>query len=430
MKYEPIIGLEIHIEQNTNSKMFCACPSEHFSAKPNTQVCPVCLGLPGALPYTNSLAIENIIKFGLAFDCEIAQFSKFDRKHYRYPDLPKGYQISQYDLPLCFKGKWKQFGITRIHMEEDTGKLIHKDGKSIIDFNRSGVPLMEMVTEPDFRRVEDVMEFMKEVQLVVRYLGISTADMEKGSMRLEANISLRKVGYNDLPNYKIELKNINSFKFLEKAIKEEIKRQTSILDSDKTPVQETRGYDENSGSTFSQRIKEESADYRYFPEPDLPPLVISEENLNAMNQTMPRLPNDYRLELINYDLSDQYIEVFISDKPRLEYFLKSVDLAREHNISIKEVANVIINDNLDKRYEEPALLIKYLYELQNKDYASENDVKSSIEKVINQNEKAVSDYKAGKTAVIGFLIGMVQKELKGKGEVNEIRKKLQEFLEI
>lgn len=428
-KYEPIIGLEVHIEQNTESKMFCACPAEHFLAKPNSQTCPVCLGLPGALPFANSAAIENIIKFGLAFKCEIAEFSKFDRKHYRYPDLPKGFQTSQYDLPLCENGKWNHIGITRIHMEEDTGKLVHKNKKSLVDFNRSGVPLMELVTEPDFGNVEDVIEFLKETQLVVRYLEISTADMEKGSMRLEANVSLRKVGETDLPDYKIELKNINSFKYLEKAIKEEIKRQTAILEDGETPVQETRGFDENSGSTFSQRTKEESADYRYFPEPDLPPLIISKDNLESIKQTMPKLPNEYREELANLKLSEHYIDVLISEKSRLEYYLKSVKLAEKNNISAKEIANVLVNNNLDSKHKEPALLIKYLLELQNKDYAGADEVNAAVEKVISENRKAVEDYKAGKVQIIGYLIGQVQKILKGKGDVQKVRKKLQEELE-
>jgi len=437
-KYEPIIGLEVHVEQNTDSKMFCACPADHFAAEPNTQTCPVCLGLPGALPYTNSHAIENIIKFGLAFNCDIATFSKFDRKHYRYPDLPKGFQTSQYDLPFCSSGTWIStdgtiVGITRIHLEEDTGKLVHTDvnGKksSLVDFNRGGVPLMEMVTEPEFRNAESVMEFLRETQLIVRYLGISSADMEKGSMRLEANISMREVGDEKLPDYKIELKNINSFRYLEKAIVEEIKRQTALLEKGETPVQETRGFDENSGSTFSQRTKEGSADYRYFPEPDLPPIRISIETIENLKKTMPILPKQKREELQKMGLSEHYTDVISTDVDRLQYFESAVDIAHDKNISAKEIANVIVNQNLDKKYNEPALLVKYLYELQNKDYASADDTRSAIEKVVSEQPKAVKDYQSGNIKVIGFIIGMVQKELKGKGNVKIIQKLLTEELQ-
>lgn len=436
-KYELVLGLEVHIEQNTKSKMFCACPADHFGKEANTQVCPVCLGLPGALPYANSLAIENTIKFGLALECEISEFSKFDRKHYRYPDLPKGYQISQYDLPLCFAGKWqgvkgKSIKIKRIHLEEDTGKLVHQGEKSLIDFNRSGVPLMEMVTEPDFDNIADAIEFLKEAQLIARYLGVSDADMEKGSMRLEANVSLREVKGErqevKLPNYKIELKNINSFKFLENAVSAEITRQTEILESGGTPIQETRGYDEVKKRTFSQRIKEESADYRYFPEPDLPPLKISSENIESIKKTMPKLPIERRKELKSLELSEQYIDFLINNLEKLNYFEKSLELGKEHNMSAKLISGVIINQNLDEKYPEPALLIKYLLELQNKDYASSEEVDKAIKIAIKNSEKAVADYKSGKTAVIGFLVGQVQKELKGKGDPKEVSRKLTEML--
>jgi len=436
-KYIPVIGLEVHIELSTKSKMFCGCPADPFGKPPNSQVCPVCLGLPGALPYTNSAAIESCIKLGLALGCSIAEFSKFDRKHYFYPDLPKAFQISQYDLPLCIGGEWvsdsgKKIGITRIHQEEDTGKLIHTTIKgkevSLVDFNRSGVPLVEMVTEPDFSDIELVDEFLREIQLIVRYLGISTADMEKGSMRLEANISLREESETKLPDYKVELKNINSFKFLQKALYREIARQEELLDQGEIPMQETRGYDENEDKTFSQRSKEEAKDYRYFPEPDLPPLTIEKHNVEAIRKTIPSLPRQKQREYITLGLPDDYAKILAQDLGRSSYFEEAVSLGLKHNISAKLIAGVMLNQNLDEKYAEPAGLMKALVEMQKKEYASGEKTLEAVKKVINANEKAVNDYRAGKTAVIGFLIGQVQKELKGTGEPKHVQELLRQEL--
>src|SRR3990167_2429146 len=239
MSYTPVIGFEVHIELSTASKMFCGCPADHFGRSPNTQTCPVCLGLPGALPVPNSKAIEWCVKLGLALGCQINLTSKFDRKNYFYPDLPKGFQISQYDLPFCHNGNLLGRQITRVHLEEDTGKLLNQKNQTLIDFNRSGVPLVEIVTAPDFTSSDESSEFLKEIQAIVRTLGISTADMEKGSMRLEANISVRPAGQTELPNYKVEIKNVNSFRFIKKAIEYEVGRQTRLLEAGLTPDQET-----------------------------------------------------------------------------------------------------------------------------------------------------------------------------------------------
>ncbi|OGM71138.1 hypothetical protein A2897_02865 [Candidatus Woesebacteria bacterium RIFCSPLOWO2_01_FULL_44_24b] len=437
MNFEPIIGLEVHIELSTKSKMFCGCPAEHFGVSPNTQVCPVCLGLPGALPAANKLAIENCIRFGLALNCEVSEFSKFDRKHYFYPDLPKSFQISQYDLPFCINGKYESIRIKRVHMEEDTGKLIHTNlnGKkvSLVDFNRSGVPLVELVTEPDFRSVDAVVKFLKEIQLTVRYLGISTADMEKGSMRLEANISLRvkeqeSKRVNELPDYKVELKNINSFRYLTKALDAEIKRQAELLEDGKKIKQETRGYDEDRDRTFSQRSKEEAQDYRYFPEPDIPPIRIGELKIKNLKFKFPELPSQKRGKYQKLGLSANYIEVLVQERARADYFETALALAKQYNISEKEIAGVMVNQNLDGKFAEPAGLVKKLVELQNVDYASQADVEEAIKKVVLDNGKAVKDYQAGKEQVLGFLIGMVQKELKGKGKIELIKETLISYI--
>ncbi len=434
INYTPVIGLEVHIELATKSKMFCRCSAEHFSVPANTHVCPVCMGLPGALPVANQTAIEDTIKFGLAFDCTINAESKFDRKHYFYPDLPKGYQISQYDMPLCIDGHWtspsgKTVTIKRIHLEEDTGKLIHDivKGKkvSLVDYNRSSVPLMEMVTEPDFDNMNDVDEFLREVQRIVRYLGISSADMEKGSMRLEANISMRTVGETKLPSYKIELKNINSFRFLKKAVEAEIVRQTELLKNGETPAQETRGYNETKGKTFSQRTKEDAHDYRYFPEPDVPPLSIPKENVEAIRATLPELPEAKRIRFAtDYELSKDYIDILVSDLARANYFDTATQLGEKHSIAPRTIAGAMINQHLDEKYTEPAELIKVLYEMQTKEYASAEAVQTAIDVVLAQNEKEVKDFNEGKTQLIGFFIGQVQKELKGTADPKVVQQAL------
>lgn len=423
-KYKPVIGLEVHAELATSAKMFCGCPADHFSKKANTQTCPVCLGLPGALPFANRKAIEYVIKFGLALGCEISLFSKFDRKNYFYADLPKGYQISQYDLPLCAKGEWtsrtgRKIRIRRIHLEEDTGKLIHEAKASLVDFNRSGVPLAELVTEPDFDDPQLVDEFLKDIRSLVRYLQISTADMEKGSMRLEANISLAES--DELPDYKVELKNINSFRFLQKALDSEIARQEELLAKGEKIVQETRGYNEATGKTFAQRVKEQAQDYRYFPEPDLPPLTFTKAEIKELEKEIPELPWQKRARYQKLELPSDYVEVLTADLHRGDYFDRAVELGAKENLSPKTIAGLLINQNLDKDYPEAAGLVKKILELEKKDYAGAEEVKKAIGEVLTQNQKAVADFQSGKGAVLGFLIGQVQKSLKGRGDPNAIR---------
>ena len=315
-KYQPVIGLEIHVELKTKSKMFCQCRADHFGKEPNSHLCPVCLALPGALPVPNKQAIEWTIMISKALNCQINNWFKFDRKHYFYPDLPKGYQISQYDQPIGQKGflvvAGKSFAINRVHLEEDTGKLIHQKDKTLIDFNRAGVPLVEIVTEPVFTNSDEVKVFLENLQMIVRYLGVSDADMEKGSMRLEPNISVRKIANSKsqttnkskLPNYKVEVKNINSFRFVKKAIDYEVRRQIEILEREEIPFQETRGFDEKKKITYLQRRKENADDYRYFPEPDIPRFYYSTKEINKITSLMAELPaqridrfiNDYQLK--------------------------------------------------------------------------------------------------------------------------------------
>lgn len=448
-KYIPVIGLEVHIELGTISKMFCRCRSDHFGKSPNTNTCPICMGLPGAMPYPNEDAIKNTILFGLSLGCLVNKHSRFDRKHYFYPDLPKGYQISQYDLPFCINGIWKSkkdevyrkvYRIRRIHLEEDTGKLQHQeiDGKksTLIDFNRSGVPLMELVTEPDFSDPDTVIDFLKEVQILAKYLNISNADMEKGSMRLEANISLKaqslklkakndKTEEEKLPDYKVELKNINSFRFLRKAIEAEIKRQKELLLSGKKVYQETRGYDEKSNSTYLQRSKEEAKDYRYFPEPDIPVFFLSKKYIDDIRNRMTETPWDKRNRFKNtYGLNDIYIDILLQDPQRCEYFEKLYLLSKEYNIGIKTISDFMINKNFDKKYSEPQLFIKEVLKIIKKDISSDDDTNAAVFEVIKENEKAVTDYRQGKGTVIGYLIGMVQKKLKGKGDVKLVKDKI------
>lgn len=429
-KYITIIGLEIHIEPNTNSKMFCSCSQNHFGAKPNTQTCPICLGLPGALPIANKEAINKIIKLGQALGSEISKVSRFYRKHYFYPDLPKSFQTSQLDTPFCVGGNLLGKRINHIHLEEDAGKLVHEvvDGEkvSLIDFNRSGCALIEMVTEPDFHDTESVLSFVKELQLIARYTDVSNADMEKGTMRLEANISLSTDG--KLPNYKVELKNINSFKFLEKAINAEIERQTKALDSGEKLVQETRGYDENTKTTFSQRVKADSHDYRYFPEADLPPVVIDGLNIQTVKDSASELPAERRERYEkDFKLSKDYIDILVSDKARSDYFEECVKLSPDLT---KTIANLMVNKNLDSEYPEPAGLIKKIVEITNVEYASTSEVEEAVREVLYENPTIVESYKNGKGQVVGFLIGQIQKKLSGSGDPKVISSKLIETLNV
>lgn len=426
-KYITIIGLEVHIEPNTKTKMFCSCPQDHFAKEPNTNVCPICLGLPGALPYANKEAIEKTVKLGLALGSKISNFSKFYRKHYFYPDLPKSFQTSQKDDPFCVGGELLGKKINHIHLEEDAGKLQHDsiEGKkvSLIDFNRSGCALIELVTEPVFNSVPEVINFLRELQLIAKYLGISNADMEKGTMRLEANISLSIDG--SLPDYKVELKNINSFRFLEKALNAEIKRQSEALSTGQILVQETRGYDEAKQTTFSQRVKSGSEDYRYFPEADLPPVLLDKLTIESIRSQIPELPNAKRLRIAKeYGLSNDFAEILVQDYERVNYFEQACKL----NNNYKAIANLMINKKLDLEYPEPAGLVKKMIEITNVDFAPIDLVQKATDEVILENSDIVLSYKNGKGQVLGFLIGQVQKKMEGKADPKTVSQVLIEKL--
>lgn len=322
--------------------------------------------------------------------------------------------------------------IRRVHLEEDTGKLVHEtiDGEksSLIDFNRSSVPLMEMVTEPDFHSTEEIVAFLKEVQLVAKYLGVSNADMDKGSMRLEANISLSKDG--SLPDYKVEIKNINSFRFLEKAINAELVRQREVLLKGERVLQETRGYDEVKRLTFSQRTKEEAQDYRYFPEPDIPPMRFTREEIEKLKASVKVLPSEERERFLKeYALPQDYVEILVSDAKRSDYFEEAVDLAKTKGISVKIIADMMINKKMDDKFPEPAGLVKKVVELTKVDYADPGEVEKAVVEVVSEQEKAVGDYKNGKGEVVGFLIGMVQKKLSGRGNSQVVREKILDKLQ-
>jgi len=486
--YQTTIGLEIHFESKTKSKMFCSCLNDPNERKENKNVCPICIGHPGTLPVINEEAINNIILTGLALHCEIQTHSKFDRKSYFYPDLPKGYQISQYDMPLCKNGYLdihldngdvKRIRINRIHMEEDTGRLVHSsDGSSLVDFNRAGVPLMELVTEPDINSAEEAKKFAQELQLILRYINVSDADMEKGQMRCEVNISLSKT---EELGTKVEIKNLNSFRVVEKSIEFEEKRQAELLDSGKKVVQETRGWHDTKQITMEQRSKEDAFEYRYFPEPDLPPLNISEDKINKIMANLPELPEEKRMRFKEeYCLDEKSIEFYVKETEIANYFekvvseLKSWEEDRKSKDScsnaIKICSNYISTDlqsllkeekehvDLEKKItpENFAELICLVSEgeissniakivliemfktqkdpsdiIAEKGLAQITDsseIESIIKEVLVKNPKAVEDYKAGKQNSFAFLIGQTMAASKGKANPQMIAELLKKSL--
>ncbi|MGQ9493961.1 MAG: Asp-tRNA(Asn)/Glu-tRNA(Gln) amidotransferase subunit GatB [Anaerolineae bacterium] len=467
MEYEPTIGLETHAQLLTASKAFCSCSSDYAMAPPNSLVCPVCLGMPGTLPVINQRAVEYVIMTGLALNCRIAEVSRFDRKNYHYPDLVKGYQISQYDLPLCRDG-WieiqvgegtKRIGIQDVHLEEDTGKLIHVQGQSWIDFNRSGVALMEIVTKPDFTSIEEVREYVLKLRRILRYLGVSSGNMEEGAMRFEANVSLHPASTTE-KGTRVEIKNLNSFRALLRSLEYEISRQKQVLRQGGTIDRETRGWDETRGVTFVQRSKEFADDYRYFPEPDLPPLEITREWVEKIRARMPELPDErYQRFMAEYGLSAYDAGLLTDDRAIADYFEQAVVSAKSKGVSPKAVANWITGElfrllratdmELNAIRVPPEQLVeliallnenlitmtsaKHVLEVMFRTGRAARDIVAEeglmqiadasqiapiVDEIIRTNPDAVAQYKGGKETVLRFLVGQVMRATKGKADPN------------
>ena len=470
--YETVIGLEVHVQLATASKMFCSCGSDYQSAAPNTRVCPVCLGLPGSLPQINSKAVEYTILTGLALGCQIPEYTKFDRKNYPYPDLMKGYQISQYDKPLALQGimpidvdgQQKDINVTRVHLEEDVAKLSHLSDSSgsysVVDINRAGVALMEIVSEPDMRSAEEARQYLMNMHSMVQYLGVSNANMEDGNFRCDANVSVRLKGQEEFGT-RTEIKNMNSFRSVVSAIEYETQRQIDVIESGGKVVQETRGWVDDKQVTASQRSKEQAHDYRYFPEPDLPPLIISAQMVEEIKALLPELPSVRKQRFINdLDLTEYEADLLTSEKSTADYFENVVNKLPEQSDRykpIKTTSNFILGDltalmkDTGENFSSCSLSPNYLAELvmtvvsgdisvniaknvlaesfktqdspsviiERNNYAviSDTDVLfASVETVVANNTKAVEDYKSGKESAAKFLVGQVMKETKGQAK--------------
>jgi aspartyl-tRNA(Asn)/glutamyl-tRNA(Gln) amidotransferase subunit B len=475
-KYEVVIGLEVHCQLRTKSKMFSDCPRDYFDREPNTLIDPVTLGLPGTLPVINEQAVAFTILAGLALECAIPEHAKFDRKNYPYPDLPKGYQITQYDQPFCVDGQltvetgetaegFRRVGIERIHLEEDTGRLLHRDDGSgdysLIDFNRAGVPLMELVSRPDLRSSEEAAAFLRQLRQIFRYIGVSDADMEKGSFRCDANVSLRLRG-TDLLGTKVEVKNMNSFRAVQRAIEFEIERQAARLDAGERIVQETRGYVDATGETVSQRSKEEANDYRYFPEPDLPPLHITPATVEELRARLPELPAARRLRFeAEYGLTPDEARLLTESRQRADDYEAAVeavgnrsqaravahwftgDVAAHINelgradaelsdtritpLHVAQLVQLVEAATITATTAKDVLTIaldtgdlpEAIVEARGlKQVTDTGAIEAVVTRVIEANPKAVEDYRGGKESAVKFLVGQVMRETKGRTDPN------------
>lgn len=473
-QYETVIGLEVHVELATKTKIFCGC-STAFGGEPNTHTCPVCTGMPGTLPVLNKQVLEYAVAVGLAAGCEITRFCKFDRKNYFYPDNPQNYQISQLYLPICRNGSIeietedgkKQIGIHEIHMEEDAGKLIHDEWNdcSLVDYNRSGVPLIEIVSEPDMRSEKEVIAYLEKLRMIIQYLGASDCKLQEGSMRADVNLSVRETGKEEF-GIRTEMKNLNSFRAIARAIEGERERQIDLLESGGQVVQETRRWDDGRGESYAMRSKEDAQDYRYFPDPDLQPVVISDEWLEEMKAAQPEFRQEkmerYKRE---YGIPDYDIEIITASKRMADLFEETVDLCGQP----KKVSNWLMVETLRLLKEQgmepedirfsPANLAKLIKMADAKTINSsvakevfeaifdkdidpekyveeqglgtvddEGALKEAVEKVIAENPKSVEDYRSGKEKAIGFLVGQTMKAMKGKADPGKVNRMLKEYL--
>lgn len=463
MTYIPVVGLEIHVQVKTKSKMFCRCEADYFGKEPNVNICPVCFGLPGALPVANKAAFDKAIKLALALNCRVNEKTKFDRKNYFYPDLPKGYQISQYDQPIGengfveieVEGDTRRIRVQRVHLEEDTGKSIHGDNdETLLDYNKSGVPLLEIVTYPDFETVEEVILFAKRLRQIVRYVDLSDAQMQKGQMRFELNISVKpdNLPSNTLPDYKVEVKNIGSISVLEKVLNFEVKRQTELLEKGEVIKTQTRGLKGMTGETIFQRSKESADDYRYFPEPDIPPLTITNEQVETITHSMPELPAQRKTRYMQLGLEGEQADIFVEDFDKGNWFDSLIENLEDKSL-VKENAKWVVGDisgQLEKRGLDISVVsqkdliflttlvkenqisgtiakdvINQLFETEGKSaeeiikeqnlvqISDSSEIEQFVKQVIDENQKVVADVSRNPNA-IKFLVGQIMRLSKGK----------------
>ncbi len=477
-QYETVIGIEVHVELKTNTKIFCNCTTE-FGGEPNHHTCPVCLGLPGTLPVLNKKVVEYAVRAGLALNCQVVEYSKFDRKNYYYPDLPKNYQISQFDLPIArqgyveieVEGQTKRIGIHHMHIEEDAGKLVHQGNimttpYSLVDYNRGGTPLIEIVSEPDMRSPEEARAYVEKLRAIIQYTGVSDCRMEEGSLRCDVNISVRPVGQQELGT-KAEIKNLNSFRALQRAAAYEVERQIDVLESGGRVIQETRTWDEAKGITVSMRSKEEAHDYRYFPDPDLVPVVLDNQWIEFIKDSLPELPDQRRSRYVEqYGLPEYDANILTLTKEMSDYFEKIIEhydkpkvisnwmmgeMSRQLNVSgiditackikpqqlaelIKlidqgtisgKIAKVVFEEMFESG-KDSAVIVKEKGLVQISD---EGAIASVVDEIIAVNPKSVEDFKAGKDKAIGFLVGQVMKATKGKANPDLVNKLLREKLQ-
>lgn len=475
MEWEIVMGLEVHTELATKTKIFCGCSTE-FGGEPNTHVCEICSGMPGTLPLLNKRVVEFAIRTGVATNCTITQNNKFDRKNYFYPDLPKAYQISQLYLPICRNGyievntkdgEKKKIGIHEIHMEEDAGKLIHDEFEdcTLVDYNRCGVPLLEIVSEPDLRSAEEVIDYLSKLRAILQYTGVSDCKMQEGSLRADVNLSVRPKGQAEFGT-RTEMKNLNSFHAIERAIAYEAQRQIELIEDGEKVIQETRRWDDNKGYSYAMRSKEDAQDYKYFPEPDLPPIEISDEQIEEIKSTMPELPEEKRARYLNELGLPEYDTGIITGDIALVKFFESTlekcdspkDVANwimgevmkllndsatltENNPlkpeALAAVINMVKSNKINRGTGKKVLEKVFTDGVDPEKYVEENNLaqvtdlsalRPIIEQVIAENEKSVSEYKAGKTQAMGYIMGQAMRALKGKAPAQEVQKILKEIL--